>query len=135
VEVMGLLQDPDFVATSRRMAEQALADGPTPDPGQLEFSRAVGDIVGPAARSGLDPSSSEALAIIERIEAIGKVQPEARQRAADRIEAFTGRRVGRYWSLVGILNGWVPSQAPNGQAPDDVVDIWEWYAKALRAHS
>jgi hypothetical protein len=36
VELAQLLQDPDFVATSRRMAEHALADGPAPDPGQFE---------------------------------------------------------------------------------------------------
>ncbi|WP_462203326.1 hypothetical protein [Frankia sp. CcWB3] len=49
---------------------------------------------------------------------------------ADRIEAFTDRRVGRYWTLVGIINGWAPNQAPN-----DIIGTWEWYARALRAHA
>jgi hypothetical protein len=38
--------------------------------------------------------------------------------------------VGRYWTLVGIINGWQPDQAPA-----DVVDTWEWYGQALRAHA
>lgn len=129
-ELARLLQDPDFVATSRQMAERALAEGPSPDPEQLELAKAVGEIAGPAARAALDPSSLEALAVIERIEALGPVPPESRSSAAERIEAFTDRRVGRYWTLVGIVNGWAPDQAP-----DDVVNTWEWYGKALRAHT
>jgi len=130
VELAQLLRDPDFVATSRRMAEHALADGPAPDPGQFEVSTAVGKIAGPAARAGVDPASTEALAIIERIEAVGPTPPEDRSVAAQRIEAFTDRRVGRYWTLVGIVNGWAPDQAP-----DDVVETWEWYSRALQAHA
>ena len=84
VELAQLLQDPDFVATSRRMAEHALADGPAPDPGQFEVSTAVGKIAGPAARAGVDPASTEALAIIERIEAVGPTRGPLRRRAADR---------------------------------------------------
>jgi hypothetical protein len=50
--------------------------------------------------------------------------------SAERIEAFTDRRAGRCWTLVGIINGWSPSQAP-----EDIADAWEWYARALRAHA
>jgi len=130
VEVAGLLRDPDFIATSRRMAQRALAEGPEPDVAQFEVGKAVGELAGPAARAGVDPASPEALAVIERLEAISPKPPEDRTRVADRIEAFTDRRVGRYWTLVGIINGWPPSQAP-----DDVVQAWEWYAHALRAHA
>jgi hypothetical protein len=55
-----------------------------------------------------------------------------RAAVAERIEAFTDRRVARYWTLVGIVNDWPQTSAP---APDDVVDAWEWYARALRAHA
>ncbi len=48
---------------------------------------------------------------------------------ADRIDAFTGRRVRRYWTL-GIINAWEPSQAPA-----EVVDAWEWCARALCPHT
>jgi len=130
VEIAELLRDPDFVASSRRMAQRALAEGPKPDVAQFEVGKAVGEHAGPAARSGVDPGSPEALAVIERLEAMSTKPPEDRVRVADRIEAFSDRRVGRYWTLVGIVNDWPPTQAP-----DDIVDAWEWYARALRAHA
>jgi DNA-binding transcriptional MerR regulator len=130
VELVQLFRDPDFVESSRRMAQRALAEGPEPDIAQFEVGRAVGELAGPAMRAGLDPDSSDALAIVERLEALGPTPREDRATVADRIEAFTDRRVGRYWTLVGIINGWEPSQAP-----EDIIDSWEWYARALRAHA
>jgi DNA-binding transcriptional MerR regulator len=130
VELAALLRDPDFVASGRRMAQRALAEGPAPDPAQFQVSQAVGEIAGPAARAGTDPASAEALAVVERLEALGPQPPEARAVAAERIAAFTDRRVGRYWTLVGVINGWRP-----GQAPADVTEAWEWYGQALRAHA
>ncbi len=130
VELVQLFRDPDFVESSRRMAQRALAEGPEPDVAQFEGGRAVGELAGPAMLAGLDPDSSDALAIVERLEALGPTPREDRATVADRIEAFTDRRVGRYWTLVGIINGWEPSQAP-----EDIIDSWEWYARALRAHA
>ncbi len=130
VELAELLRDPDFVASSRRMAQRALAEGPEPDVARFDVGKAVGELAGPAFRTGLDPSSPEALAIVERLEAMGAQPPEPRAAVADRIDAFTDRRVGRYWTLVGIVNDWPPTPAP-----DDVVDAWEWYSSALRAHA
>ncbi|HWK25827.1 MAG TPA: MerR family transcriptional regulator [Solirubrobacter sp.] len=131
VELVALLRDPDYVAASRRMAERALAEGPAPDLGQFELGKAVGEHAGAAARTGVAPGSAEALAVVERLEAMGPPAPD-RAAAAERIEAFTDRRVARYWTLVGIVNGWPASQAPG---PDELIDAWEWYAKALRAHA
>jgi DNA-binding transcriptional MerR regulator len=130
VELAQLLRDPDFVAVSRRMAERARADGPDPDLAWMEVAKAVGELAGSASRAGVDPRSSEGRTIVERLEVLGATPPEDRCRTAERIEAFTDRRVGRYWTLVGIVNGWAPSQAPA-----DIVDAWEWYAQALRAHA
>jgi hypothetical protein len=130
VEIAELMRDPDFVAASRAMAQRALAEGPEPDIAQFEVGKAVGELAGPAARAGVDPASAEALEVVERLETMSAKPPEDRLRVAERIEAFTDRRVGRYWTLVGIINGWDPSQAP-----DDIVDSWEWYGRALRAHA
>jgi DNA-binding transcriptional MerR regulator len=130
VEIAELMRDPDFVASSRAMAQRALAEGPVPDVAQFEVGKAVGEFAGPAARNGVDPSSAEALTVVERLEAMSGKAPEDRVRAAERIEAFTDRRVGRYWTLVGIVNGWAPIQAP-----DDIIDSWQWYGRALRAHA
>jgi DNA-binding transcriptional MerR regulator len=132
VELAELLRDPDYVATSRRMAERARAEGPEPDVAQFEVGKAVSEHAGAAVRDGIDPASPEALAVVERLEAMAPGRPEDRARAADRIEAFTDRRVARYWTLVGIVNGWPQANTPT---PDSLVDAWEWYGKALRAHS
>jgi len=130
LEIVDLLRDPDFIASSRQMAQRALAEGPEPDIEQFDVGKAVGEFAGPAVRAGIDPTSTEALTVIERIEGMSPKPREDRARAAERIHAFTDRRVGRYWTLVGIINDWPPTQAPA-----DVVDAWEWYARALRAHA
>jgi DNA-binding transcriptional MerR regulator len=131
VELAQLLRDPDFVASSRRMAERARSEG-SDQLGQVELAKAVGEHAGAAVRSGLDPASPEALAVVERLEAVVPGERQDRAAVAEHIEAFTDRRVARYWTLVGIVNGWPQSNAP---APDAVVDAWEWYAQALRAHA
>ncbi|MDQ6744526.1 MAG: MerR family transcriptional regulator [Actinomycetota bacterium] len=132
VELAELLRDPEYIAVSRRMAERARAEGPEPDPSQFEVGKAVGGHAGAAASAGVDPRSPEALAVIERLEAMTPGDPEDRVKVADRIEAFTDRRVARYWTLVGIVNGWPQTQTP---AAEDLVGAWEWYAQALRAHA
>jgi hypothetical protein len=126
-----LLRDPDFIATSRRMAERALEEGPEPDVAQFEMGKAVGTHAGAAVRGGVDPASPEALEVVERIEAVGTGEPGDRLAAAERIEAFSDRRIARYWTLVGIVNGWPQTQTPQ---PDALVDAWSWFARALRAH-
>jgi len=132
VELVELLRDPDYIAASRRMAERARAEGPEPNVGQFEVGKAVGEHAGAAARTSVDPRSPQALAVIERLESMTPGDPEDRAKVADRIEAFTDRRVARYWTLVGIVNGWPQTQTP---APEDLVSAWEWYAQALRAHA
>lgn len=132
VEVAELLRDPAFIASSRRMAEQALADGPAPDESQLELGKAVGEHVGAALRAGIAPESRQALEVIEQLERLGPGEPEDRDAAAERIETFSDRRIARYWALVAIVNGW--PRDPEHDA-DALFDAWEWYAKALRAHA
>jgi DNA-binding transcriptional MerR regulator len=132
VELAELLRDPDFIASSRRMAERALADGPEPDPSQFERGKAVGEHAGEALRAGVDPVSAQALAVIERLEQLAPGEAEDRRTAAERIEMFSDRRVARYWALVAIVNDWPQEQQHD---PAGLFDAWEWYAKALRAHA
>ena len=129
VEAARLLTDPDFVAASQRMFERATAEGSQHDEGRLAESRAVAELVGPARRAGVEPGSREARGVVEAIEAAVPRTDGDRRAAAERIEAFTDRRVARYWELVGIVNGWAPSTLP-AEATED----WIWYARALRAH-
>ena len=132
VELVELLRDRDYIATCRRMAERARAEGPEPDASQFEIGKAVGEHAGTAARAGIDPCSPEAVAVIERLEAMTPGDPEGRAKVAERIDTFTDRRVARYWTLVGIVNGWPQSQTPSSE---DLVGAWEWYAQALKAHA
>jgi DNA-binding transcriptional MerR regulator len=132
VELVELLRDPDYIATSRRMAERALAEGPAPDAAQFELGKAVSEQAGAAVRAGIAPDSAAALEVIERLEAMTPGDPEDRNAAAERIETFSDRRVARYWELVAIVNGWPQNQA---QSPGEMYDAWEWYARALRAHA
>lgn len=132
VELAELLRDPDFVASSRRMAERALADGPAPDESQFELGKAVGEHAGAALRAGIEPDSERALAVIEALERLVPGEPEDRNAAAGRIETFSDRRVARYWTLVAIVNGW--PQNPRHDAAG-LFDACEWYARALRAHA
>jgi hypothetical protein len=127
VELAQLLRDPGYVQASRRMAERARVGDTAPDGGQAAAA-AVREHAGAAVRAGVDPGSPGALAVIERVEALA---PDGGDRAdlAEQLEAFTDRRVFRYWTLVGIINGW--AQAP---VSENSADAWEWYAKALRAH-
>jgi DNA-binding transcriptional MerR regulator len=131
-ELVELLRDPDYIATSRRMAQRALAEGPAPDPAQFELAKAVGEHAGAAVRAGVAPGSADALLVIDRLEAMTPGEPADRTAAADRIEAFSDRRVARYWALVAIVNGWPESQA---QSSSEMYDAWEWYGRALRAHA
>jgi hypothetical protein len=48
----------------------------------------------------------EALAVIERVEALTPGGGGDRPCLAERIEAFRDRRVLRHWTLVGVVNGW-----------------------------
>jgi DNA-binding transcriptional MerR regulator len=129
IELVELLRDPDYIAASRRMAERAHTEGAAHGGGH-DAGATVAEHAQAAVRAGVAPDSSEALAVIERVEALTPGGSGDRLRLAERLEAFTDRRVLRYWTLVGIVNGW---PVPPATAPS--VDAWEWYATALRAHA
>ncbi len=129
VELAELLRDPDYVEASRRMAERSSAEGSEPDGAHVAVE-AVGEHAGAAVRADVHPSSPEALAVIERVEAVTPGGGGDRAQVAERVERFSDRRVFRYWTLVGIVNGW-----PQNPVPEDAADAWNWYAKALRAHA
>jgi DNA-binding transcriptional MerR regulator len=129
VELVELLRDPDYIETSRRMAERARTDGAAPDGGH-EAAGAIEQEAGAAVRASIAPDSPEALAVIERVEALTPGGGGDRLELAERLETFTDRRVYRYWTLVSIVNGW-PQARTTGVVQS--IEAWEWYAKALRA--
>ena len=130
VELVELLRDPGYIASSRRMAERAQTDGAAPD-GSHEAVAAIAEQAGAAVTAGVAPDSPEALAAIERVEALTASGGGDRLERAGRLETFTDRRVFRYWTLVGIVNGW---PAPR-RSHIPSADALEWYANALRAHA
>ncbi|MBS1883811.1 MAG: MerR family transcriptional regulator [Actinobacteria bacterium] len=128
VELVELLRDPDYIAAGRRMAERAQTAEAAPAGGHQ--AAAIEEQAGAAVRAGVAPDSPEALAVIERLEALDPGGESGRLELAESLEAFTDRRVFRYWTLVGIVNGW-----PDPPATENSADAWEWYAQALRAHA
>ena len=122
VELAGLLADEDFRARVRAMAVTGAGEAPagyTPDPA------AVSTHAGAAVEAGVDPGSAEGRAVLDRIVERPLTDVE-RAALADDIEAFTDRRVERYWQLVGVLHDREPF------AP--AVPAFEWLVAALRAH-
>lgn len=132
VELVALLRDPGYIAASRRMAQLAAADGPQPDPAQRELVEAVVEQAGAALAAGIAPDAPQALAVVERLEAITPPAQRDRVAAAERIEAFNDPRAARYWALVAIVNGW-PDRRDRNLAT--MHRAWAWYASALRAHA
>ncbi len=59
--------------------------------------------------------------MIERVEATTPGGAGNRAHVANRIDTFTDRRVFRYWTLVGIINGWNQNFMSN-----DAGEAWEW---------
>ncbi|MCE0768427.1 MerR family transcriptional regulator [Pseudonocardia kujensis] len=116
VELADLVADPDFRARVREMAV-AGSEAPTPPP----FDPAqVLEHAGAALREGVDPASPEAAAVLERI---GVGETADRAALAATVDTFADRRVERYWTLLGRLNGW-PERPPT-------VPAFEWFAAAL----
>jgi DNA-binding transcriptional MerR regulator len=120
VELAELVSDPAFRARVRQMAV-AGASGRQPP----AFDAApVQEHASTAVAAGIGPNTPEAAGILARI-GVGDLDGGARRELADAIDTFTDRRVERYWTLLGTLNGWParPSSVP----------AFEWFAAALRA--
>jgi DNA-binding transcriptional MerR regulator len=121
VELAELVSDPEFRARAREMA----VAGSRADPGPPQFDPApVVEHAGAAVAAGIDPTSPEGRAVLDKI-----IDPAtttaARNELADTIATFTDRRVARYWDLLGTLNNW--------GRPKSQVEPFEWFMKALRA--
>ncbi|ALG15117.1 MerR family transcriptional regulator [Kibdelosporangium phytohabitans] len=121
IELAELVADPSFKERVREMAVAGSSDTQPPaqsDP-QLVLQHAA-----PAEAAGVDPASPEGQEILHRI-IPADMATEQRRALADTIATFSDRRVERYWSLLGTINGW-PQHPP-------AVPAFEWFADALRA--
>ncbi|WP_141278294.1 helix-turn-helix domain-containing protein [Pseudonocardia hydrocarbonoxydans] len=118
VELAELVGDPAFLARVREMTVAgAAADRP-----EAVAPALVAEHAGAALAAGIAPDSPQARAVVDEI-----VPPGSDRAAlAAVIDTFADRRVERYWTLLGILNGWEPFPP--------TVPAHEWLAAALRAH-
>ncbi|CAA9447092.1 MAG: Transcriptional regulator, MerR family [uncultured Pseudonocardia sp.] len=119
IELAELVRDPGFRARVREMAVAGSEGSAAPDGWN---PAAVTEHAGPAFAAGVEPASPEAAAVLERIVPAGADRADL----ANMIDAFADRRVERYWTLLGTLNGWEPWP--------HTVPVFEWVAAALRAH-
>lgn len=119
IELAELVGDPAFRA---RVREMAVAGAGAAAPATAVDAGPVAEHAGAALVAGLAPDAPEACAMVDRLAPPGVDRAEL----AGTISTFSDRRVERYRTLLGSLNGGGPFPAS--------VPAFEWYATALRAH-
>lgn len=101
LELAELVDDPTFQARVREMALRGASASATTAP-PLEHARVITHAQ-EALEQGIDPRSSSARTIVDRI--VPPALNEAQRRAlAANLETFTDERVERYWQLIGVLS-------------------------------
>jgi hypothetical protein len=134
VELAELVQDPDFRASVRRMAEYQAAERDAGDRTGLhpDLSTYVRERVAAALTAGIDPTGGTAAAIlddlVQRYAETFQTSDTPRYRTAllRRLEIANDPRTERYLNLLHLINGWPtqPSLSP----------IFDWFTCALRSH-
>jgi DNA-binding transcriptional MerR regulator len=133
MELVELVQDTDFRAAVRRMAEYQAAQRADGDTTGLhhDLTEAVREDVGRALAAGIDPDSEQAGAIVASLtaryaETFGKADDNRLKRwILERLDVADDRRVARYWELVAAVNGRPPVPDPG--------PVFTWFGRALRA--
>ncbi|MFE3522071.1 MerR family transcriptional regulator [Streptomyces sp. NPDC059161] len=125
IELAELVEDDDFRALVRRMAEtnsEGFRERSREPQAYLAFAKKVALLAGGAQERGIAPESPEAGALLSEL--LG----EGADRAAllDRLGVSPDLRVERYFQLLAIVNGYEPS--PSAAA------AFQWLAAALRAY-
>jgi hypothetical protein len=140
VDLVELVQDADFIARSRQMAEygarkRAAMDDARWQADQEAFGRVLAPLAEQAHRDGIEPNSPRGVARATEIfeewsRCLGKA-PDAAGRAqvVESLEVMNDKRVNRFWQLVGIV-GDRPQLASAG-AP--LYESMQWLCEALRA--
>jgi hypothetical protein len=136
IELAELVRDPGFRRRIRAMAERSAreraADPAAGEPREehRRAAAAVAERAGAALADGIDPASAQARPVVDELAGVfarlheREDGPEFRAWLADALAAFTDRRADRYWTLLGIMNGWPqrPSSTP----------AFEWLLAGLR---
>lgn len=135
VELAELVQDPDFRARVRRMAEHQASERHTgfQDGLHHELTETIRTKVENAVAAGHAPESPEAARVVDELiaayaEAFGGTdEPEFRRAMLHRLEVGSDRDAERYWQLLAVINGW--------PVPPTLVPVFEWFIAALRLNA
>ncbi|MFJ9696698.1 MerR family transcriptional regulator [Kitasatospora sp. NPDC101183] len=133
VELGELVQDQDFRAAIRAMAEHQAAERAEGDRGGLHhaLTATVREVVGGALAAGVSPGSPAAGPVLDTLTA---AYAETFTRPDDaalrtwllaRLEAADDPRAERYWQLLAVINGW--------PVPESLAEVFQWFTAALRA--
>ena len=130
VELAELVQDEDFRASVRKMAEHQAQQRETGLHHNL--TDAIVGRVQAALDAGIAADSPESGPVIAELIALYAQEfgttdtPDYRQSVLVRMETASDPRAERYWQLLATINGWPrrPSLRP----------VFEWFTNALRAH-
>jgi DNA-binding transcriptional MerR regulator len=140
VDLVELVQDPDFIARSREMAEygarkRAKLDEAAWQADQEAFAQILAPRAEQAYRAGIAPTSAQGRA---RATEIFETWSQRLGRPADAVwravviealEVMNDKRVNRFWELVAVV-GDRPAQA-GSWAP--LYESMQWLSEALRA--
>ncbi|MCP9990742.1 MULTISPECIES: helix-turn-helix domain-containing protein [Streptomyces] len=122
VELVELIQEPEFRAAMRRMIEFNAADrGPdVPTGSSLWFMSRLIRSAGDALRDGVEPGTPRAAAVLRDL--IGDADPAA---VLKRLQAVADPRLNRYRELSAVVNGW---DRPSARAEE-----FGWVVAALES--
>jgi DNA-binding transcriptional MerR regulator len=132
MELVELVQDTDFRAAVRRMAEYQATQRAEGDTTGLhhDLTETVHADVGRALAAGIAPDSEQAGGVVAELtaryaETFGKADDSRLKRwVLERLEVAGDRRVTRYWQLVATINGGPPFPDPE--------PVFTWFVRALR---
>ncbi|GAA2755266.1 MerR family transcriptional regulator [Actinopolymorpha rutila] len=134
VELAELTSDPTFRAGLRRLAEQHAVERSLHGDGGVrrDFAAMVPDLVAPAVRTGIDPTSPQAGPVVAEVvdryaRASSPDGADVRDRLLRWLEAANDPRRDRYLQLLASINGW--------HAPDSLAPVFDWLDRALRARA
>jgi hypothetical protein len=124
LELAEMLQDPQFRAEMRKVAECNAADRghDAPEGASLWFSRRLVQLGAEARERGIDPGSPQAGPVLDDL--LGAADPAA---VLDRLRAHATHRVARYRELLAVVKGAGPEAAHR--------EDFAWVVAALAARA
>jgi len=134
IELADLVQDHDFKASVRRMAEFQAADASAGDAAEGVYKRLNDEVcerVGAAISAGVDPASDQARPVVDALAASYSAafaradDADLRRWLLSRLEVSSDPRAERYWQLLAIINGWPPIPT--------LMPVYDWFTRALSA--